>query len=53
MSEHEGILVFSETYDLMLEMLGKGREIADGLHTSLAAVLVGFNVQGKANELIK
>ena len=53
MSEHEGILVFSEKYDLMLEMLGKGREIADKLQTSLAAVLMGFNVQEKADELIK
>ena len=53
MSEHEGVMVFSEKHDLMLEMLGKGREIADELHTSLAVVLVGFNVQGKADELIK
>jgi electron transfer flavoprotein alpha subunit len=53
MSEHEGILVFSEKYDLMLEMLWKGREIADKLQTSLAAVLMGFNAQEKADELIK
>jgi len=53
MSEHEGILVFSEKHDLMLEMLGKGRKIADKLQTSLAAVLMGFNVKEKADELIK
>jgi len=53
MSEHEGILVFSEKHDLLLEMLGKGRKIADKLQTSLAAVLMGFNVQEKADELIK
>ena len=53
MSEYEGVLVFSEKHDLMLEMLGKGREIADKLQTSLAAVLMGFNVQEKADELIK
>jgi electron transfer flavoprotein alpha subunit len=53
MSEHDGVLVFSEKHDLMLEMLGKGREIADKLQTSLAAVLVGFNVQEKADEMIK
>jgi len=53
MSEHEGILVFSEKHDLMLEMLGKGREIADKLQTSLAAVSMGFNVQEKVEELIK
>ena len=53
MSEHEGVWVFSEKYDLMLEMLGKGREIADKLQTSLAAVLMGFNVQEKVDEVIK
>jgi electron transfer flavoprotein alpha subunit len=53
MSEHEGILVFSERHDLMLEMLGKGRQIADKLQKSLAAVLIGFNVQEKGDELIK
>jgi len=53
MSGHEGVLVFSEKYDLMLEMHGKGREIADKLQTSLAAVLIGSNVHGKTDELIK
>jgi electron transfer flavoprotein alpha subunit len=53
MSEYEGVMVFSEKHDLMLEMLGKGREIADKLDTSLAAVLVGPNVQAEADELIK
>jgi len=53
MSENKGVWVFSEKYDIMLEMLGKGREIADKLQTELAAVLVGRNVQEKAEELIK
>jgi electron transfer flavoprotein alpha subunit len=53
MSENKGVWVFSEKYYLTLEMLGKGREIADRLQTELVAVLVGFNVQEKANELIK
>ena len=52
MSENRGVWVFSENYDLTLEMIGKGREIADKLQTELAAVLVGSNVQEKANELI-
>ena len=52
MNEHKGVLVFSEKLDLTLEMLGKGREIADKLQTDLAAVVIGFNVQEKANELI-
>ena len=53
MGENKGVWVFSEKYDLELEMIGKGREIADGLQTELAAVLVGSNVQEKSNELIK
>lgn len=53
MSESKGVWVFSENYDLMLEMLWKGREIADKLQTELAAVLVGYNVQEKANDLIE
>ena len=52
MSEYKGILIFSDTYDLALEMLGKGRELADKLQTELAALLIGNNVQEKANELI-
>jgi len=53
MSENKGVWVFSENYDLTLEMLGKGRKIADTLKTELVAVLVGSNVQEKANALIK
>lgn len=53
MSESKGVWVFSENYDLMLEMLGKGREIADKLQTELAAVFAGYNIQERANELIK
>jgi electron transfer flavoprotein alpha subunit len=53
MSENKGVWVFSENYDLTLEMLGKGRKIADTLKTGLVTVLVGSNVQEKANDLIK
>jgi electron transfer flavoprotein alpha subunit len=53
MSENKGILIFSDTYDLTLEILGKGRELADKMQTELAALLIGGNVQEKANELIK
>ncbi len=52
-SEHKGILVFSEAYDLTLEMLGKGRDLANRLHTELAAALLGSNLHDKAEELIK
>lgn len=53
MTENKGVWVFSEKHDLTLEILGKGREIADKLQTELVAVLVGSNVQEKADELIK
>jgi electron transfer flavoprotein alpha subunit len=53
MSENKGVWVFSENYDLTLEMLGKGRKIADTLKTELVTVLVGSNVREKANDLIK
>jgi len=53
MSENKGIWVFSETYDLILELLGKGRELADKTKTELSAILIGNNVQDKAADLIK
>jgi electron transfer flavoprotein alpha subunit len=53
MSGSKGVWVFSEEPDLALELLGKGREIADKLQTELATVLIGFNLQARADELIK
>jgi electron transfer flavoprotein alpha subunit len=53
MSEHKGVWVFSDMYDLALEMLGKGREIADELQTELSVVLIGKSVSDKTNELVK
>jgi electron transfer flavoprotein alpha subunit len=53
MSENKGVWVFSDVHDLTLEMLGKGRELADKLQMELAAVLIGAAVQGKADELTK
>ena len=53
MSENKGVWVYSESYDLTLEMLGKGRELADQLKTQLIAVVVGHNVHDKAAELVK
>jgi electron transfer flavoprotein alpha subunit len=50
---HGGILVFSEDYDLTLEMLGKARELADKLRTELAAVQFGKGAQEKAKDLIR
>jgi electron transfer flavoprotein alpha subunit len=53
MSDHKGILVFSDNYDLSLEILKGAREIADKLHSELSAVLIGHDVKDKADEMIK
>jgi len=53
MSENKGVWVFSEDLDLTMEMLGKGRELADKLQTSLAAVVIGNNLKKKADGLAK
>jgi electron transfer flavoprotein alpha subunit len=53
MSEGKGVWVFSENADLMLEMLGKGREIADKVGAELAAVAIGSDAADRANELVK
>jgi len=52
MSEYKGVWVFSENKDLMLELLGKGSELANKLQTELTAVLLGHEVSSQANELI-
>ncbi|MEM3622331.1 MAG: electron transfer flavoprotein subunit alpha/FixB family protein [Candidatus Bathyarchaeia archaeon] len=46
------ILVYSEKHDLTLEMLAKGREMADKLQKELAAVVIGYGVQERAKDLI-
>ncbi|MEM2119425.1 MAG: electron transfer flavoprotein subunit alpha/FixB family protein, partial [Candidatus Bathyarchaeia archaeon] len=53
MSEAKSIWVFSENLDLALEMLGKAREIADKRGLELAAVVIGRDVQSRAEELVK
>lgn len=52
MSEHRGIWVYSENKDLMLELLGKGSELASKLHTQLTAVMLGHDVRDQAKELV-
>jgi len=53
MGEFKGVWVFSENWGLTLEMLGKGRELADKLQTELSAVLLGHNVEDQAEELAR
>lgn len=46
---HRGeVWVFSENRDLLLELLGKGKELAQRLQTKLAAVLLGHGVEKEA-----
>jgi len=53
MIENRGIWIYSDDQDLTLEMLGKGRELADQLKTQLIAVVIGHDVHEKAIELVK
>lgn len=39
--EHNGVWVFSESPQLMLELLGKGRKFADDLGTELVSIAIG------------
>ena len=51
MSESSGVWVFSENMDLMLELLGKGSELAEKMQTESAAVLLGHDVRARTDEL--
>lgn len=53
MSEHKGIWVFSEYYDLMLELLAGGSVLAAGRNTEVAAILLGSGAGDKADELFR
>ncbi len=44
--------MYSENRDLILELLGKGSELASKLHTRLTAVMLGHDVKDQAKELV-
>lgn len=46
------IVVYSEDKKLMLELLAKGREIADGLNTTLVVLSIGKNTSEREQDLI-
>ncbi len=57
MNDHKGLWVFAEQKQgkiksVTLELLGKGRELADILGVELTAILLGHNIQGLCQELI-
>ncbi|GMQ55761.1 electron transfer flavoprotein subunit alpha/FixB family protein [Vallitalea sediminicola] len=56
-SEYKGVIVFVEQREGMvskvsLELLGKGRELADNLGEKLTAVLIGYDMIDKTKQLI-
>lgn len=56
-SDYKGVLVFVEQRNqvvqkVSVELLGKGRQIADELGVPVIAALLGYNVEGLAQELI-
>ena len=57
LAEYQGVFVWAEQYggrlrNGSLELLGRGRDLADSLGQELAAVLLGDDVAGLAPELI-
>lgn len=58
MSNSNNILIFAEQnggviHPVTYELLGKGRELANKLDAKLSTVLLGFEVQNKAAELVR
>ena len=49
MSSALNVLVFSESRDLLLQLMGKGRELAESLGGDLSVLLVGSNLSGSGD----
>jgi len=57
MKEYKGLMVFAEQrggriHPVSYELLGKGKEIADRLGVELSSVLLGYQMEEEAKELI-
>lgn len=57
LNEYRGILVFAEQREgvlqnVGLELIGKGKELAKSLDEKVTAVLLGYNIQNLAKELV-
>ncbi len=55
-AEYKGVFVFAQQVDnklsgIVLELIGKGKDLAKDLNTEVTAVLVGYEVKGLADEL--
>jgi electron transfer flavoprotein alpha subunit len=53
MSEAEGVWAFSENYELTLELLSKGKELAHKTQTKLTALLLGADIQDQSQQLVQ
>lgn len=56
LAEYKGVYVFAQQVDnevssIALELIGKGKDLAKDLNTTVTAVLVGSGVKGLADEL--
>jgi len=49
--EYKGIMAYSEDKDTLLELLSKGRELADQLQVGVSAVLLGEKVEADIGQL--
>jgi len=52
-SNGSDVWVFSERKDLVFELLGKGRELADGLGVRLCVIILGAGLQPEADSFIQ
>jgi electron transfer flavoprotein alpha subunit len=57
-SEYKGIFVFAEQRDrkvqkVAYELIGKAKELAKDLNTSVTALLLGHNMKDEAKKLLK
>ena len=52
-SDDSDVWVFSERKDLVFELLGKGRELADGLGVKLCVVILGSGLQPEEDAFIQ
>lgn len=57
LNEYKGILVFAEQREgvlqnVGLELIGKGKELAETLNEKVTAVLLGYNIENLSKELI-
>lgn len=56
--QYKGVYIFAQQVDneinsIAFELLGKARELAADLNEEVTAVLLGYNVKGLADELVK